>query len=69
MNVQEIRAKWLNQCGSCDAGLPMSCSCPGDDPRSVILDLVRRVEFLESKVKLMQSGVLSYGSTPRLDAM
>ena len=60
MDVKAIRAKWLRQCAPCDAGLPGPCTHPGDDPRSVILDLVRHIEFLESKVKLMQSGVLSY---------
>jgi len=31
---------WLAQCGPCDAGLPMSCTCPTGDPRSVIAALV-----------------------------
>lgn len=27
---------WMHMCGSCDAGLPMECSCPKTDPRKVI---------------------------------
>lgn len=36
----------LVQCGSCDAGLPMSCTHPSEDYRPVLLDLVREVERL-----------------------
>ena len=28
--------KWLHLCGSCDAGLTMSCTCPPGDPRAII---------------------------------
>lgn len=38
--------RFLSQCGSCDAGLPMSCTCPQDDFRPVMLELVREVERL-----------------------
>lgn len=40
---------FLNQCGSCDAGLPMSCSCPTGDYRPVMLELVREVERLRAR--------------------
>lgn len=40
---------FLNQCGSCDAGLPMSCTCPSGDYRPVMLDLVREVERLRAR--------------------
>jgi hypothetical protein len=39
---------FLNQCGSCDAGLPMNCTCPEGDYRPVMLDLVREVERLRA---------------------
>lgn len=39
-------APFLNQCGSCDAGLLMSCTCPQEDYRPVMLELVREVEQL-----------------------
>lgn len=32
--------QWARQCGSCDAGLPMSCTCPTGDPRTVIAALL-----------------------------
>ena len=28
---------WLQQCGSCDAALPMNCTCPPGDYRNVLL--------------------------------
>lgn len=28
---------WLNQCGSCDAGLTMNCTCPKGDIRPLLL--------------------------------
>lgn len=34
-----IRHHWLTVCGHCDAGLPMSCTCPTTDPRAVIATL------------------------------
>jgi cellulase/cellobiase CelA1 len=37
---------FLNQCGSCDAGLSAACNCPTGDYRPVMLDLVREVERL-----------------------
>ena len=39
---------FLQQCGSCDAGLLMSCTCPQQDFRPVMLDLVREVERLRA---------------------
>lgn len=42
---------FLNQCGSCDAGLPMDCTCPQGDYRPVMLDLVREVERLRTSLQ------------------
>lgn len=44
-------APFLNVCGSCDAGLPMSCTCPTGDYRPVMLDLVREVEALRAELE------------------
>ena len=52
-DLSAIRGKWLSQCGSCDAGLPMNCTCPDDDPRSVILTLVNHLEDLYSNFDLL----------------
>lgn len=41
---------FLNQCPSCDAGLPSGCTCPQGDYRPVMLDLVREVERLRARV-------------------
>jgi hypothetical protein len=42
--VADIRKRWLQVCGSCDAGLPMSCSCSEPDPRGVISALCDLLE-------------------------
>jgi hypothetical protein len=34
--VDRIRSEYLGMCGSCDAGLPQSCTCSSNDPRGVI---------------------------------
>lgn len=33
--------KYLQPCGSCDAGLPTACVCAPGDPRAVLMDLVK----------------------------
>lgn len=30
---------WLEMCGHCDGGLPMSCTCPGGDYRNPLFEL------------------------------
>jgi hypothetical protein len=42
---------FLQQCGSCDAGLPMSCTCPTGDYRPVMADLVAEVERLRQRTQ------------------
>jgi hypothetical protein len=50
MNVEAVK-QWLNLCGSCDAGLPMNCTCPDGDPRIIILDLYNEVVDLRKKLE------------------
>ena len=50
MDDKELKAisdKWLQVCGQCDAGLPMNCCCPDEDPRPIILTLVREIDTLQ----------------------
>ena len=35
---------WLQQCGSCDAALPMSCTCPKGDYRNILLKVWQAYE-------------------------
>lgn len=42
--TQDEFAGYLQQCGPCDAGLPMSCTCAPGDTRVVILSLARRLD-------------------------
>lgn len=44
--LEEIKAKWLAQCGSCDAGLSMNCTCAAGDFRSDMAELVKELEEL-----------------------
>jgi hypothetical protein len=37
---------YLQLCPSCDAGLPMSCTCPPGDSRTVLQELVTALEEL-----------------------
>lgn len=47
---------FLTQCGSCDAGLPMSCTCPTGDYRPVMSDLVDEVLKLRAGVSAWQQA-------------
>lgn len=47
-DILKRAAPFLTQCGNCDASLPQSCTCPQDDYRPVMLDLVREVERLRA---------------------
>lgn len=53
LDLRKIRSEWLSLCGSCDAGLPMSCTCPDGDPRAVILKLVDHLETLYDNYDLL----------------
>lgn len=53
LDLPEIHRKWLHLCGSCDAGLPMDCTCTGDDPRAEILRLVNHLEDLYNNYDLL----------------
>jgi hypothetical protein len=46
LDLDAIEDKWLQQCGSCDAGLPLSCSHPSEDYRPVMLRLVSEIRRL-----------------------
>jgi hypothetical protein len=42
---------YLTQCGSCDYGVHVPCTCPQPDRRPVMLDLVREVERLRAQLE------------------
>ena len=50
VDLQAVTAKWLQQCGSCDAGLSMNCTCPTDDYRPVMAVLVNEVQQLRNEI-------------------
>lgn len=61
LDVEAIRAEWLNQCGPCDGGLPMGCSCPDADPRPVIGDLVAALDESRAEVAMVRRGARTLG--------
>jgi hypothetical protein len=44
LDLAAIEAKWLQQCGACDAGLPTACTHPAEDYRPVIAGLVAEIQ-------------------------
>lgn len=58
LDLDAITKKWLNQCGYCDAGLSMDCSCTTDDPRHLILQMVRHLELIYSNHTLLLASTM-----------
>jgi hypothetical protein len=55
----KLAEPFMHQCASCDAGLPMSCTCPTEDYRPAMLGLIREVERLrriESAANVFVNG-------------
>jgi hypothetical protein len=50
LDLDAIADKWLQQCGPCDAGLPMGCSHPDEDYRPVLMDLVNTLAAVEAQL-------------------
>jgi hypothetical protein len=58
MDVDDLLAPWLVQCGRCDAGLPMGCVCPTGDVRPLLRQLAnmlaeagRRIDGLQDTLE------------------
>jgi hypothetical protein len=43
-SLRERAEAFLVQCGSCDTGLLMMCTCPYADPRPLIADLLKALD-------------------------
>lgn len=65
MNLEDVREQWLNLCGSCDAGLAMNCTCPAEDPRTVIAKLVREVEAARERTSFLANREHIVGVQPK----
>jgi len=70
LDLDAIRAKWLQVCGACDAGIG-ECSHPGEDYRPVILDLLAEVAALTADRDRLREHILDidahatpYGDIP-----
>jgi hypothetical protein len=53
LDLDIIEAKWLQQCGACDASLPMTCTHPAEDYRPTMAALVAELRHLRG---LLQRG-------------
>lgn len=51
VNLEAVEARWLQMCGSCDGGLPMSCTHPDEDYRPVMAALVDEIKRLRSDIE------------------
>jgi hypothetical protein len=55
---------WLEVCGSCDAALPMACTCPPGDYRNILLKVWRAYEathgftYTEEDLQSLARGVV-----------
>lgn len=58
LDLDNIRRLWLNQCGYCDAGLPMNCTCPRDDHRHVIAEMVIHLEAIYDNHTLLLTSTM-----------
>jgi hypothetical protein len=65
LDLQEVRATWLQQCGPCDYGVTSApCNCPPGDYRSVLLRAVDELDALRERVRVAElvcalSGITS----------
>jgi hypothetical protein len=59
LDLQAVSEEFLNQCGSCDAGLPTNCVCSRRDYRPTMLALVRELEQLRAFVGAAQDRTVS----------
>lgn len=60
----------LIQCGSCDFAIG-GCTCPSEDPRSVITDLVAEVEKLRDRLgdfEALARAAIHYVNCPQTEA-
>lgn len=64
LDLESIPAYWLNPCGSCDFGLPTSCTCApeGSDPRPDTCRLYAEVKRIREAVSA-EMHAIGYPST------
>lgn len=55
--TDDIRGRWLNLCGHCDAGLPIGCDCRTADPRSVIGALCDALDQADGRVARLEEQI------------
>ena len=48
--LQAIRERWLRTCAACDADMTTPCTCPPEDHRIVISELLDHIDELDREV-------------------
>lgn len=56
--LYRIKMTWLQACGSCDGGLPMTCTCPVEDYRPVMAELVDALEKFRERASLLSASTM-----------
>lgn len=58
LDLDAITKKWLNQCAACDGGILGGCTCPDDDPRTVILQMVNHLDRIYDNHTLLLASTM-----------
>lgn len=58
LDLDAITKKWLNQCAAYDGGILGGCTCPDDDPRSVILQMVNHLDRIYDNHNLLLASTM-----------
>ncbi len=53
-SLLEAAKPWLTQCGNCDGGLAMSCTCPNEDPRNLIAGMYNQLGVYAALIKYVR---------------
>lgn len=65
-DIDAIRREWLRQCGPCDAGLLIGCTCPPGDVRSVLSALCDEIEQLRARLAAAEPKELTEEPGPEV---
>lgn len=64
-DLDAIRNTWLTNCGHCDFGMVINCTCPSGDPRNIIAQLAGELE--QQAAELSQLRAIAEAATAFVD--
>lgn len=68
IDLDAIAEKWLKPCGSCDAGLPMGCTCSQEDFRPDMLRLVQHIQAQQDRIEQQERDIEDQSCQMLLDS-